>query len=117
VVADETTITEIAASPEVSHIKFRASLGHSELSNHFNLQVAYVEKDAKIYALALTSQTGRPYGLSRISHRNQESTTYIYDYTAGSGVTVYAVDTGIYTSHAQFGNRAFLAANLIQVQQ
>ncbi|KAH8793270.1 peptidase S8/S53 domain-containing protein [Hyaloscypha finlandica] len=91
VVADEAAIAEIAASPEV----------------------AYIEKDAKVYANALTSQTGATYGLGRISHRNQDSTTYIYDSSAGSGTTVYVVDTGIYTAHSQFGGRATFGANYI----
>ncbi|KAF8849436.1 putative cuticle-degrading protease [Acephala macrosclerotiorum] len=77
VTADEVTIAEIAASPEV----------------------AYIEKDAKVYASALTTQTGAPYGLGRISHRNKGTTSYIYDTSAGSGITVYVVDTG----RASFG--------------
>jgi oryzin len=76
-------------------------------------QVAYIEKDTKVYASALTSQSGAPYGLGRISHRNQDSTTYIYDSSAGSGITVYVVDTGIYTGHSQFGGRASFGANYI----
>ncbi|KAH8801025.1 peptidase S8/S53 domain-containing protein [Hyaloscypha sp. PMI_1271] len=91
VVADEAAIAEIAASPEV----------------------AYIEKDAKVYANALTSQTGATYGLGRISHRSQDSTTYIYDSSVGSGTTVYVVDTGIYTAHSQFGGRATFGANYI----
>jgi len=67
VTADSATIAEIAASPKV----------------------AYIEKDAKIYASSLTSQSGAPYGLGRISHRNQDSTIYIYDSSAGSDITVY----------------------------
>lgn len=89
--ADTATINEIANSPEV----------------------AYVEKDAKVYASALTSQTGAPYGLGRISHRNPGTTTYIYDSTAGSGATVYVVDTGVYAGHSQFGGRASMGANFV----
>jgi len=112
VVADEAAIAEIAASPEVvtALSAFRID---SALSNLLYLQVAYIEKDAKVYANALTSQTGATYGLGRISHRNQDSTTYVYDSTAGSGTTVYVVDTGIYTSHSQFGGRASFGANYI----
>lgn len=91
VTADLAAINEIAASPEVD----------------------YVEKDGIVTASTLTSQTGAPYGLGRISHRNQDSTTYIYDSTAGSGITVYVVDTGIYTAHSQFGGRASFGANYI----
>ncbi|CZR55531.1 probable alkaline protease (oryzin) [Phialocephala subalpina] len=91
VTADEAAIAEIAASPEV----------------------AYIEKDAKVYASALTTQTGAPYGLGRISHRDKGTTSYIYDSSAGSGITVYVVDTGIYTGHSQFGGRASFGANFI----
>lgn len=76
-------------------------------------KVAYIEKDAKVYASALTSQTGATWGLGRISHRAQDSTTYIYDSTAGSGTTVYVVDTGIYIGHSQFGGRAKWGANFV----
>ncbi|KAA8568477.1 hypothetical protein EYC84_007508 [Monilinia fructicola] len=89
--ADEATIVEIANKPEV----------------------AYIEKDAKVYASTLTTQSGAPWGLGRISHRAKGTTSYIYDTTAGSGVTVYIVDTGIYTSHSQFGGRASWGANFI----
>lgn len=89
--ADPATITEIANSPEV----------------------AYIEKDAKVYASALSSQTGAPYGLGRISHRSPGTTTYIYDSTAGSGATVYVVDTGVYAGHSQFGGRARMGANFV----
>jgi oryzin len=76
-------------------------------------EVAYVEKDAKVYASALTSQTGAPYGLGRISHRNPGTTTYVYDTSAGSGATVYVVDTGVYAGHSQFGGRARMGANFV----
>jgi subtilisin family serine protease len=98
-------------------------------------QVAYIEKDTVVYALdmptadvmargeeeravlaekALTTQTGAPWGLGRISHRAKGSTSYIYDTTAGAGVTVYVVDTGVYTSHTQFATgRATMGANYI----
>ena len=32
--------------------------------------------------------------------------TYTYDESAGRGVDVYVVDTGVYTEHEQFGSRA-----------
>jgi oryzin len=61
----------------------------------------------------LTTQTGATWGLGRISHRAQDTTTYIYDSTAGSGVTVYVVDTGVYAAHSQFGGRASMGANFV----
>ncbi|KAH7319419.1 peptidase S8/S53 domain-containing protein [Rhexocercosporidium sp. MPI-PUGE-AT-0058] len=91
ITADAATLGEIASSPDV----------------------AYIEKDQKVYASALTSQSGATWGLGRISHRNQDSTSYIYDSTAGSGTTVFVVDTGILTSHSQFGGRATFGANFV----
>lgn len=89
--ADSDTIDEIAASDDVD----------------------YIEKDAKMYATSLTSQTGATWGLGRISHEDPGTTTYIYDSTAGSGVTVYVVDTGIYVGHNQFGGRASWGTNFV----
>jgi oryzin len=91
VTADTAAIVEIARAPEV----------------------AYIEKDAAVTLSVVTSQTDVQYGLSRISHRSRNFTTYIYDSSAGDGVTVYVVDTGIYTSHSQFGGRASFGANFI----
>ncbi|RDW76078.1 subtilisin-like serine protease PR1A-like protein [Coleophoma crateriformis] len=91
ITADAATIDAIASAPEV----------------------AYVEQDAKVYASTLTTQTGAPWGLGRISHRAKGTTSYIYDTTAGSGVTVYVVDTGVYAAHSQFGGRASMGANFV----
>lgn len=52
-----------------------------------------------MYASSLTSEAGSTYGLSRISHRNTGASDYIYDDSAGSGSTVYVVDTGIFIEH------------------
>lgn len=47
------------------------------------------------------------WGLPRISHiSNSELKTYYYDSTAGTGVTVYIIDTGININHQEFGGRA-----------
>ena len=67
-------------------------------------RVAYVEEDGMMYATA--TQTNPPWGLDRIDQRNRPlSGTYTYNWT-GSGVRVYVIDTGIRTSHTQFGGRA-----------
>ena len=89
--ADEATIVEIANKPEV----------------------AYIEKDQKVYASKLKTQNGAPWGLGRISHQEKGSNAYIYDSSAGRGVTVYVVDTGVYAAHTQFGGRASMGANFI----
>ena len=67
-------------------------------------RVRFVEEDGVM--TADTTQTNPPWGLDRIDQRNRPlSGTYTYNWT-GSGVRVYVIDTGIRTSHTQFGGRA-----------
>ncbi|MFG1610274.1 S8 family peptidase [Actinoplanes sp. NPDC049265] len=66
--------------------------------------VAYVEQDQVLTATA--TQTGATWGIDRIDQRNLPlSTTYTYPNTASS-VHAYIIDTGILTTHTQFGGRA-----------
>ena len=68
-------------------------------------RVAFVEEDSIMEALV--TQTNATWGLDRIDQRNLPlSTTYTYTST-GSGVNAYIIDTGIRTTHTQFGGRAF----------
>ncbi|KAK0629430.1 peptidase S8/S53 domain-containing protein [Bombardia bombarda] len=73
--------------------------------------VEYIEKEGVFTTQAYVSQTGAPWGLGRISHRARGSTTYQYDNSAGAGVCAYVIDTGILTTHTQFGGRATWLAN------
>ena len=69
-----------------------------------NPNVAYVEQDQEVSLSA--TQSGATWGIDRIDQRNRPlSGTYTYTTTASS-VYVYIIDTGIYTSHTQFGGRA-----------
>ncbi|KAF4572937.1 subtilisin-like serine protease [Pleurotus pulmonarius] len=60
------------------------------------------------------TQTNAPWGLSRLTSASRLTNTnvaaltftYTYDASAGSGVDVFVVDTGVFTSHSQFGGRA-----------
>lgn len=77
-----------------------------ELRNDPN--VSYVEPDQEfsIQVTQTMNSNGDPWGLDRIDQRNLPlSRTYTYT-TSGSGVRVYIIDTGIQTSHSQFGGRA-----------
>ncbi|HEX8150097.1 MAG TPA: S8 family peptidase [Pyrinomonadaceae bacterium] len=67
-------------------------------------RVQFVEED-QVYTADAT-QTGAPWGLDRIDQRDRPlNGTYNYNWT-GSGVRAYIIDTGIRTTHTQFGGRA-----------
>jgi subtilisin family serine protease len=66
--------------------------------------VAFIEQDQTVSIN--TTQSGATWGIDRIDQRNRPlSGTYTYTST-GAGVRVYIIDTGIRTTHAQFGSRA-----------
>jgi subtilisin family serine protease len=74
--------------------------------------VAYVEPDQVVEADV--TQSNATWGLDRIDQRDLPLTgTYSYS-EGGWGVNVYIIDTGIRTTHAEFGGRAtgaFTAVN------
>jgi aqualysin 1 len=66
--------------------------------------VEYVEGDGIMTVVA--TQTPATWGLDRIDQRNLPlNNSYTYNAT-GSGVVAYIIDTGIRTSHNEFGGRA-----------
>ncbi|MEM9057361.1 MAG: S8 family serine peptidase [Pseudomonadota bacterium] len=67
-------------------------------------RVAYVEQDAMSYVVA--DQPNPTWGLDRIDERTLPlDNNYRFDFD-GTGVDVYVIDTGIRTSHVDFGGRA-----------
>jgi len=69
-----------------------------------DFRVAYVEEDGVM--TADTTQSNPPWGLDRIDQRNRPTNgTYVFNHT-GAGVFAYVIDTGIRTTHTQFGGRA-----------
>jgi subtilisin family serine protease len=69
-----------------------------------DFRVKFVEEDAVV--TADVTQNNPPWGLDRIDQRNRPlSATYTYNFT-GAGVRAYVIDTGIRTTHTQFGGRA-----------
>ncbi|KAI0600353.1 peptidase S8/S53 domain-containing protein [Biscogniauxia sp. FL1348] len=75
-----------------------------------NPDVEFIEQDAVMSINAYVTQSGAPWGISRISQRSGTS-AYTYDDSAGEGTCAYIVDTGIYTAHSEFEGRATWLAN------
>jgi subtilisin family serine protease len=68
-----------------------------------NPNVAYIEADQRLELTA--TQSNPTWGLDRVDQRNLPlSSSYTYNAT-GSGVTAYIIDTGIRSSHSDFGGR------------
>lgn len=76
-------------------------------------EVAYIEADTVVQTKALVAQTNATPGLIRLSNRNVGGKNYIFDTTAGTGITAYVVDTGIRITHTEFEGRASFGANFV----
>jgi subtilisin family serine protease len=76
-------------------------------------EVSYIEQDAYIRLNARSVQSRTTSGLARISHADVGARTYVFDSSAGEGITAYVVDTGIRVTHSEFEGRATFAANFI----
>src|SRR5262249_990810 len=72
-------------------------------------RVKYVEEDSEVSLD--TTQSGATWGIDRIDQRNLPlNGTYVYNTTA-SNVHAYIIDTGIHTSHSDFGGRASIGVD------
>ena len=108
--ADPTSVAAVAGV-RPKHVYTAALNGFSGTLNQgqlnalqHNPNVAYVEQDQEV--TLSTTQSGATWGLDRIDQRDLPlSTTYNYTPT-GSGVRAYIIDTGIRTTHTDFGGRA-----------
>lgn len=76
--------------------------------------VSYVEANQYVQVSSLVAQANAPPGLVRLSHADVGAGSYVFDDSAGEGITAYVVDTGILTTHEEFQGRATLEFNAIE---
>ena len=99
-----------------------------QLTSLPTFQIAYIEQDAYVSvapttndttvysgaaASALLEQPRAEYGLGRISHKLKGYYNYVFDSSACQNTRTYIIDTGILTSHKEFGGRAVWGANFV----
>jgi len=74
-----------------------------------------IEQNAEVrVAQSCSTQSNAVWGLDRIADTVVDlDGIYTYPSTAGSGVDAYIVDTGILTTHNDFGGRALWGANFV----
>lgn len=75
--------------------------------------VSYIEANQYVQAAGLVAQANAPPGLVRLSHASAGADSYVFDDSAGQGITAYIVDTGIRTTHQEFQGRATMGFNAI----
>ncbi|GAW11410.1 hypothetical protein ANO14919_007540 [Xylariales sp. No.14919] len=97
---DSATLAEIKAHPQVAEVE------QDQVWHLF-------DEVSEIVDRSLVTQTGATWGLGTISHKTSGSTSYIYDSSAGAGTYAYIVDTGLLTTHNQFGSRASYGYNAV----
>ncbi|TEB37713.1 serine protease [Coprinellus micaceus] len=75
--------------------------------------VASITEDGIVRTTEIVTQRDAPWGLARLSSKsrlagNADALDYAYhfDSKAGEGIDIYIIDTGIRTSHQDFGGRA-----------
>ncbi|MGI5398837.1 S8 family peptidase [Streptomyces sp. CA-135486] len=74
-------------------------------------RVAYVEQNETVRLSA--TQSNATWGIDRVDQRNLPlSKTYTYNTTA-SNVNAYIIDTGIRTTHSEFGGRASVGTDTV----
>ncbi|KAF3020125.1 Translation elongation factor 1 beta [Neopestalotiopsis sp. 37M] len=93
----------------IEMIKSSADVAEVEEDQVFTL--SYKSDAVGLAPRGMITETNTTWGLGTVSHRTSGSDTYIYDSTAGSGTYAYIIDSGLMTSHTEFGGRATFGYN------
>jgi len=80
--------------------------------------VAWIQDDQTMYTSAIVQQLNAPWGIARLSSASaftggspfDLAFPYTFDDSAGAGTTAYVIDTGVRTTHEDFGGRAEVLA-------
>ncbi|EEH05917.1 conserved hypothetical protein [Histoplasma capsulatum G186AR] len=79
--------------------------------------VAYIEQNKVVQMHQFVVEKNAPsWGLGRISATEPGVKDYIYDSSAGEGITAYIIDSGIDAKHPEFGGRATWGTNTLDSQ-
>lgn len=106
--ADDASAIEINKADEVDYIEADQ---HIHL-NHCNDDDDNYENN-KNNKNNLITQLNSTTGLARLSSSGPGGTSYTFDDSAGEGITVFVLDTGIYTDHEDFEGRATMLYNAV----
>ncbi|KDN48195.1 hypothetical protein K437DRAFT_255618 [Tilletiaria anomala UBC 951] len=118
----EDVLAYIRAQPEVEYVERDSIVKTQDIRQPANEHARKVWSEAfGSYSFAAATsapgerdahaiEKGAPWGLARISHREElgfgNFNKYVYSDISGDGVTAYIVDTGIYINHTEFEGRA-----------
>ncbi|WWD21497.1 hypothetical protein CI109_105983 [Kwoniella shandongensis] len=104
------TLDAIRSSPEVAYVERDQIVRTQEVPRGVDDYDNYPVGDIASASAGITTELGAPWGLARISHREQlhlsTFTKYLYHSEGGEGVTAYVIDTGINVDHVEFEGRA-----------
>ncbi|KAF5979445.1 endopeptidase K [Fusarium coicis] len=95
---------------------FKGYVDYIEQDTIVNVSAVAAPSSGPITNRGLTTQASAPWGLARISqvfNGKGIEARYSYDTPAGAGATVYILDSGIRTTHKEFGGRAVWGANFV----
>ncbi|KAI0877342.1 oryzin precursor [Hypoxylon argillaceum] len=79
--------------------------------------VAHIEPDVMVETASVASQSNSPWNLARISSTEPNTSTYVYDDSAGEGTYTYIIDTGIFIEHPEFEGRATWGTSFVADDQ